>query len=49
MATKKEETPVEEIKETKETGTKAEDQPWNKKKQTRGTNLILQKAVNLLQ
>jgi len=35
MATKKEETPVEEIKETKETGTKAEDQPWNKKTDAR--------------
>ena len=42
MATKKEETPVEEITEveektteTKETGTKAEDQPWNKKKDAR--------------
>ena len=32
MATKKEEKPVEEITtETKETGIKAEDQPWNKK------------------
>ena len=41
MATKKEETPVEEKTtdkesvETKETGTKAEDQPWNKKKDAR--------------
>ena len=42
MATKKEKTPVEEITtveekttETKETGTKAEDQPWNKKKDAR--------------
>ena len=42
MATKKEETPVEEITaveekttETKETGTKAEDHPWNKKKDAR--------------
>ena len=41
MATKKEKTPVEEITtveekttETKETGTKAEDQPWNKKTKT---------------
>ena len=43
MATKKEETPVEdkttdkESVETKETGTKAEDQPWNKKKDARDT------------
>jgi len=43
MATKKEETPVEEKTtdkesvETKETGTKAEDQPWNKKKDARDT------------
>ena len=36
MATKKEEKPVEEITtETKETGIKAEDQPWNKKKDAR--------------
>ena len=35
MATKKEETPVEEIKEIEETGTKAEDQPWNKKTDAR--------------
>jgi len=42
MATKKEETPVEEITaveekttETKETGIKAEDQTWNKKKDAR--------------
>jgi len=43
MATKKEETPVEEKTtdkesvETKETGIKAEDQPWNKKKDARDT------------
>ena len=35
MATKKEKTPVEEIKDIEETGTKAEDQPWNKKTDAR--------------
>ena len=35
MATKKEETPVEEIKDIEETGTKVENQPWNKKTDTR--------------
>ena len=35
MATKKEETPVEEIKDIEETGTKVENQPWNKKTDAR--------------
>ena len=35
MATKKEKTPVEEIKDIEETGTKAENQPWNKKTDAR--------------
>ena len=35
MATKKEKTPVEDIKDIEETGTKAEDQPWNKKTDAR--------------